>query len=238
MNPLNYYSSFITGLSPENRVRFWVESRTRIIDEQAGVTEDYYQCGSCKAEDTFAGNDLFLPDNYDFLPVYGPEYGLIFRRRAYLHDGYRETKLVRNMWDGQRYRLHEHDQAERLDTDDAICKATHEGALLIGQTELAGSGMRAIIEYPVKTMNIRDATTTYQVDTGPVLLPDLSRRHSRLVDSLRLAYVAFNTAEFADFVIEVPTVLRAENGAAAATTCHYSERVSLQSSNRLFSVPC
>jgi len=30
---------------------------------------DYYQCASCKSENTFAERDLFQKDNYDFLPV-------------------------------------------------------------------------------------------------------------------------------------------------------------------------
>ena len=34
MMPLDYGRSFLIGTWPENEVRFWVESRTRIIDEQ------------------------------------------------------------------------------------------------------------------------------------------------------------------------------------------------------------
>ena len=36
MQPLDYGRSFILGKWPENEVRFWVESRTRIIDELKG----------------------------------------------------------------------------------------------------------------------------------------------------------------------------------------------------------
>ena len=75
MTPLDYGRSFVIGRAPANEVRFWVESRTRWIDERAGTHEDYVQCGSCKSEDTFAEKDLFLRDNYDFLPVFGPQVG-------------------------------------------------------------------------------------------------------------------------------------------------------------------
>lgn len=239
MNPLNYCRSFISGITPDNRVRFWVESRTRIIDASAGVTEDYYQCASCKSEDTFAKEDLFLPDNYDFLPVFGPEYALIFRRRVRLHERYRETRPAEEMWGGQHYRLSDHPDAELLETNDAIRRTTHEGILLVGQTSLAdtATGLQAIIEFPVKTMNIHDETNGYQVDTGPVMLPDLSRRYPRLVDSLRPAHVAFNAPHFADFVVEVPTPVQ-PGGPAEAMTHHFSERVSLQAGNRLFGVGC
>jgi hypothetical protein len=242
VNPLNYCTSFIFGITPDNRVRFWVESRTRIIDASAGTTEDYYQCASCKSEDTFAKKDLFLPDNYDFLPVFGPEYALIFRRRVRPHERYRETLPALQMWDGQRYGLSDHPDAEPLQTNDAIRRTTREGILLVGQTTLSDTttGLQAIIEFPVKTMNIHDETNSYQVDTGPVMLPDLSQRYPRLVDSLRPAYVAFNAPDFADFVIEVPTPVQlgGQGGAGEAMTHHFSERVSLPASNRLFGVSC
>ena len=39
--------------------------------------------------------------------------------------------------------------------------------------------MSAILEYPVKTMNIHDGRDLYQVGTGPVAFPDLTRRYAR-----------------------------------------------------------
>ncbi len=73
MIPLDYGRSFLIGRAPANEVRFWVESRTRLIDAERGTSEDYLQVGSCKSENTFAERDLFHADNYDFLPVFGPE---------------------------------------------------------------------------------------------------------------------------------------------------------------------
>ena len=77
LSPIEYGRSFLSGKLPGNRVRFWVESRTRIIDERAGSHQDFYQCASCKAESTFAKEKLFAPDNYDFTPIFGPVEGVI-----------------------------------------------------------------------------------------------------------------------------------------------------------------
>ena len=41
MIPLDYGRSFIIGKAPSNEVRFWVESRTRIVDEASGTSEEY-----------------------------------------------------------------------------------------------------------------------------------------------------------------------------------------------------
>ncbi len=65
--------------------------------------------------------------------------------------------------------------------------------------------LRAVIEYPIKTMNISMDKSVYQVDTGPIALPELEKRYDPPIDALRLAFVAFNTPDFADFVVEQPT---------------------------------
>lgn len=235
MNPLDYGKSFVIGRAPANEVRFWVESRTRLIDDRKGTHEDYLQCGSCKSEDTFADRDLFLENNYDFLPVFGPEWGIVFRRKAYLNEGYREIRPAAEWWDGQQTHLVE-ECGRLLETNTEIREATYANEPIVAQVEIgdATSGLRAIIECPVKTMNTHRARDIYQVDTGPVMLPDLDR-HDRSADGLRLAYVAFNMPEFADFVVEMPTLI----GAApdAPEVHHYSERVTLLATNRLFALP-
>ena len=42
MNVIDYGASFIHGSVPENRIRFWVESRTRIIEEGRELCEVYH----------------------------------------------------------------------------------------------------------------------------------------------------------------------------------------------------
>ncbi len=232
---LDYGRSFLSGVAPWNRVRFWIESRTRVIDESTGKHEDFLQCAACKSENTFASKDLFQKDNYDFTPIFGPEFGIIFRRKAYLSPNYREVRRAATMWDGQTHRLHEAAGVQALSSNASIRKATHEGRPLVAQTEIFDrtNRLRAILEYPVKTMNIHDEKDLYQVDTGPVALPDLSRRNARLVDSISLAFVAFNAPHFADFVVEdvTPIVM---GGKEAARVRHYSRLLTLPAENRLY----
>lgn len=232
MIPLDYGRSFLIGKAPSNEVRFWVESRTRIIDGRTGATEDYLQAGSCKSEMTFAARDLFQSDNYDFLPVFGPQHGLIFRRKAAMHEAYRQVLPAAEMWDGQEYHLVEAARFWELATNREVREATYAFLPIVGQTEIwnEGTGLRAIIECPVKTMNTHRARDLYQVDTGPVAFPDLGRRCEPRAECLSLAFVAFNAAEFADFVIEAPTAVGNEQ------VYHYSRLASLPARNRLFAV--
>ena len=104
VNPLDYGRSFLIGKGRTNEVRFWIESRTRVIDEREGISEDFYQTASCKSENTFHKRDLFQRDNYDYLPIFSAKYGLIFRRPARLSARYRETRPYEEMFGG--YDLH------------------------------------------------------------------------------------------------------------------------------------
>lgn len=238
MIPMDYSRSFVKGKWPGNEVRFWVESRTRLIDESKGVTEDYIQCASCKSEDTFAEQNLFYKDNYDFLPIFGPEFGLIFRRKAWLNPDYRTINKSEDMWGGQIYHQVESRSAVELTSPEDVLQSTYEWYPLVAQTAFRNSntGLSAIVEYPVKTMNTKRKGTEYQIDTGPVAFPNLEQRTERLVDTLSLAYVAFNAPHFADFVIESPTSVGDSQDTGAVRIYHYSQLKSIAAKNRLFAI--
>ena len=240
MKPLDYGRSFLIGTAPWNRVRFWVESRTRIIDKETGKSEDYIQAASCKSEATFAKENLFVEDNYDFLPVFGPEYGIMFRRKAWLNTDYKSCMTAENMWGGIKYHLVEAGQSEQIVTFEKICDATCEFTPIVAQTEIWNNTtkLHAVIEYPVKTMNTRAEDDMYQVDTGPIVLPDLSKRYERNVDAMSLAFVAFNAPDFSYFVLEEPTEIPKEGGGEKdmCKVYHYSKLQSVPALNRLYAV--
>ena len=238
MIPLNYGRSFLIGTAPSNQVRLWIESRTRIIDENSGVEEDYLQAGSCKSEHTFAPKDLFVKDNYDFMPIFGPERSVIFRRKAWLNPNYADYRPTSGMWGGPKYHLVEVESYEEVKSNQEVLEAAHSFEPIVGQTEIWNNKtkLRAIIEYPVKTLNNNIEDDIYQVDTGPVGLPDLSKTCDHHIERFSLAFVAFNVPEFADFVIESPTAIR-EDGAEGKEICrvrHYSKIISLEARNRLY----
>jgi hypothetical protein len=237
LKPIDYGTSYISGKWLENTVRFWVESRMRFIDEKTKNVEDYYQCGSCKSEYTFVEKNLFMVENYDFIPIFGPVYGITYRRKAYLTANYKSCPLAKDMWEGQNYKLKEPKSFIVLDSNSAVREATNDAMPIVAQTEIydKDTGLRAIIEYPVKTMNINDSRDLYQVDTGPVLLPDLSKRYEKTVDSIQLAFAAFNVPHFTDFVIETATSI-GENGTGEIKVLHYSEIKSLPARNTLFAL--
>jgi hypothetical protein len=222
---LDYAYSFITGGGPDNAVRFWVESTTTLYDDERGTMQTFFQCASCKSEDTFgrglerSGRLLFQNPNYDFCPVYstppvpittgstraqqleGGELIIYRRRLADDISGYRSVlpyaKAIDIAFGVPTLRLREAQAVYQLPLDDfdAVAEATRNCVPMVQQTEVRGSdGLRAVIELPVKTMNIAQQTSmpshhparTWQTDTGPVAVPDLSRHHARASDALSL----------------------------------------------------
>ena len=237
---LDYGLSFLCNPAAMNSVRFWIESRTTVIDDESGVATAFYQCASCKSENTFGERDLFLADNYDFLPIFGGkdvEDLLIFRRPARLSDRYRSIVKSADVWGKPILKLREGRPVRVLDTWEAIRDATAAGVPIVSQTEIANpeTKLRAIIECPVKTMNISVDKKLYQTDTGPIALPDLARRVEPMIECLRLAFIAFNAPNFADFVIEQPTAVT-EDGQQRCKIYHYSNPISLPATNTLLAV--
>jgi hypothetical protein len=237
MNPLDYGRSFICNTAEFNAVRFWVESRTRVIDENTGTWTDYYQCGSCKSENTFAERDLFHADNYDFLPILGKEEWLIFRRTVGESDRYRTVTKTEDLWGDPILKLREASQVTVLDTWEQIRDSTAAAVPIVTQTEIANAqiGLRAIIECPTKTMNVSIEKQLYQVDTGPVAFPDLKELREPEIDCLSLAFVAFNAPDFADFVVEQLTPVT-DKPDGPCRTYHYSNPFSVPAKNRVLAL--
>lgn len=232
---LDFGMSFVCNQASFNSVQFWIERRTTVIDQRQETVAQYYQCGSCKSENTFAQQDLFAQDNYDFLPILGGSTWLIFRRPCRISDNYRQ--VVEKLWGEAELKLRYAKRARVLEGFEAVRSASAAGLPIVAQTEIWNeqTKLRAIIEYPVKTMNVSLDKSMYQVDTGPVALPDLDRRYEPPIDALRLAFVAFNAANFADFVVEQPTPV-VESGRQLAQVYHYSNPFSLPAKNRLYAV--
>jgi hypothetical protein len=230
---VDFSRSFVVNPAPFNAVRFSIESITTYRDEVRGTTTRFFQCASMKSENTFGEKDLFYAENYDFMPVFGSDGDLlIFRRSATATSGYRELTRAALLWGEPRWILGEA-RAQRIATWDEIHRATREDFPLIGRTTLtsADSSRRVVLDYPIKTMNVNVERRMYQVDTGPLALPDLSRDFSRPVESLSLAFVAFNAPHFADFVVEQPVAV-----GPGVEVLHYAEPFSLTAQNEVFAL--
>ena len=112
-----------------------------------------------------------------------------------------------------------------LSTAEEVFDAMQDGKPMVGQTEIRDerTGRTAVIEYPVKTINFERDRKDWQVDTGPVILPDLSAAPERWPHEFKLAHIAFRGPYWADFLVEQPTPVQPDLK-DGPRTYHYSGR--------------
>ena len=82
---------------------------------------------------------------------------------------------------------------------------------ILGRTRyLAKKGdeeIEVVAEYPVTVMNTRHDHDMWQVDTGPMLLPDFSIEHNLEVALFRQAYIAYNRWDYAECAMRLPVAI-------------------------------
>ncbi|MDE0221198.1 MAG: hypothetical protein OXJ90_18165 [Spirochaetaceae bacterium] len=267
---LDYGCSYLWPYDrPRDSVRVLIESRILLAGGPHGTGIPYYLGASCKGEDTYGvrkqygpmgfragARTLFLDPNYDFTWIVGSGSAVIFRRAlpdasnpAGAPGRYREVRAdTSRTWGPLRLQLTPATGAYEIPVGDfaAVAAATDAGHGIVAQTEIAdaGTGTRAVIEYPVKTMNVSRAGypaagdgSVWQTETGPIGVPDLSRRHDPPVACFSLGFIAVASRQpdAADFVLERPTALARPH--ADVSVLHFSAPFSRPATNRLFGIP-
>jgi hypothetical protein len=236
---VDYAASYVTFVTTGrgNLARLQIESRCVLLDENGELAEEFFQFASCKSEDTYAAEDLFQDPNYDFSGIFSRGHYVIFRTRAPHSGDYAERGDVQPRFEDALFQIRAARGVQMLAESSAIVAATLKGLPLVGRTEIRDEahGARAIIEYPVKTMNVNDVQNMYQVDTGPLAFPDFTAAAERPVDRMELAYVAHNRPDEAYFVVQRPTPIVVDE-AEVCHVCHYSDIRRLPAKNTLMSV--
>jgi hypothetical protein len=92
---------------------------------------------------------------------------------------------------------------------------------LNGRTTYQTSGGKLKVEaaYPIKTCNIPHGREGWQIDTGPIVIPDPSGGNRMEIGSLQSAFILFNSWDWAELAVRraVPA------GPAGDRTTHFSE---------------
>ena len=205
MNPLDYGRSFVTFETKNhlNNARLQVEARCR-LQLDGGAPEEYLLFASCKSEHTFAERDLFKYPNYDFCGIFGPKDYQIIRTHITADKGGRETGVIADRFHEVRVHLTEIEGAETLEGDLAVARASLANRILVGRTELRYEGHTALLEYPIKTMNANAERPIWQVDTGPLIVPDWKRGGEGAIAAFDLAFVVYHGLDEAEFILRRP----------------------------------
>lgn len=227
-----------------NNARIPLESTCWITDERTGRTHRFIHGASCKTEKVGVERDIWLKPNADFIPIASESHVMAVKTYAQQGESVPLWPAGRGM---QQERMIDTLEAayvdfkvdlawvegEVLPDAQAIVEAGLAGERLVARTTLREGPYTAVIEYPVKTINLNDRDWIYQTDTGPHLFPDLTRPADDLLAGMELAFSAFNTPHWTEFIVRVPT----EIAGGAAKVWHYSRPVRLDVRNDMLRIP-
>lgn len=220
MPVLDYARSYVTFVTRgrTNQARIQVEARCQMTWPD-GRAEETWLVASCKAENTYAERNLFQQPNYDFAMLYTRERYRICRIGAEHGSAPAESGLIAERFESARFDLSWAEGAEWLKDDQSVLAATLAGRPLVAQNRLVHtSGATALLEYPVKTMNINTELRCWQVDTGPLIVPTEPAWAGDL-DGFDVAFAAFRTTAWTEYIARAPLSV----GDGAATIDHFHE---------------
>lgn len=208
-----------------NSARILLDARCTITDEQSGQSDEFFLILPCRTEWVYQEENLFQVPSREYRCIYSRTRGMSVGK-AITHEGERPSSWA---IEGSRYTsldftVRSLQDAQALETHEDVVRATSDDLPIVAQTKIwdRERGLRAMLEYPVKTMNFHPERKRFQVDTGPLLLPDFASTAEHWIERLDMAHVAYNTFDRGEFIIRRPTpVLR--DGSEVCSVLHYSE---------------
>ncbi len=224
-----------------NNARIQIESSCQIRDRRSGAAQTFVLGASCKTEFVGVDRDMWTTPNADFCMILSAESFLILKSWDRNNKGVmryparlgeqpeRQSGRVRDTYERVNINLRPM-AAQRLEGAEAIIQATLADAPLVGRCAFNLQDRYDIeIDFPIKTMNANEREWIYQTDTGPILFPDMSADCNSWIDSFHLAYVAFNRADWAEFILQTPTPL-----SDSISVNHYSRALQMNTRNTIF----
>jgi len=218
-----------------NSARILLDARCTIADTASGATDDFYLVAPCRTEWMYQEERLFQVPSAEYREIFSATRRLSLGKRL-TTDGQqarsapaRATPTVPGAvraagLTSLSFAVRTFPEVTVLETDAQVVAATQANLPLVGHTEIRDDArcLRATLEYPIKTMNIHPERRRFQVDTGPLIVPDLAAEETHWIDLLALAHIIYNTFDRAEFICRRPTpILR--DGDEVASVLHYSE---------------
>lgn len=245
----DFNNSYMTFTVPNgvNTARIQLDSLTRVTNERTGKAEDFFQITPCKSEYMYAGEKLLQQPNFDFSGVFSRDASEIHRSWKQ-HDSKREIErhavLHKDRFESVRFDIRTFKTAKKLKTSAEVHDATWRMEPIWARTHVRSAKAKrsAVIEYPVRTMNVRNSTRDYQVDTGPILFPrwmladdkPATRKHE--IQQFLYAFIVYYKWDEAEVVLRVPTRVDLANGKPGPEVWHYSRIEKIACEHELFVV--
>jgi hypothetical protein len=229
-----------------NNARFPLECVCQITRDQdaAAKTIEYVLGASCKAEQVHVRENIWHEPAADMCLIASRDEFLVIKSWDRNNRGVmlspptlgpqpeRQAGNCSEAFTDMNIDLREA-SGQLLTTTEEIVAAVLTNRPLVSQTEFSLSdGSQVFLEYPVKVINASEREMFYQVDTGPILVPDVTAFDGKnAISALRLAFMAHNTLGCTEMLLNVPTEI-----APGLSVNHYSKAMKISAINRMIAV--
>ncbi len=245
---IDYNNSFVQWSSPsdDHTPRMALQASCK-IREKGGEYREYFLTHTCIGEQMYRDKELIhrptsevhlvLSNNGQFMIVKHFAEAAGYTRVANrvgetipTHDGRGSTITEMNT------RIRHYKQVIEMTEYEEVHDAMVGNLPILGRTHYidhwGDDAIEVIAEYPVYPMNARHQHATWQIDAGPLLIPDFNIEYKLEVEIFRRAFFVYNKWDYTECVRQLPVML--EN--AAFPFVHYSDPKSLgpSVSNQLF----
>lgn len=230
------YVTFFTSPAQGNSIaRIQLDAICTLFNAGGNTTETFYLGAACRSEDMYRDDSLFLTPNYEFCGIFSKDHCLLVRThwtsdRDWHEPGHNTERFARVAIDTRPLPA-----PRRLDTPTEIVAATLANLPLVATTELRdeATGQRAVLTYPVKTQNVVETPPQFQVDTGPILVPDFASTAPTPIQRFDISHVVYNRLTQAEFIARRPVVVGERDGDPVSVT-DYSVITTYPAENHLW----
>lgn len=219
-----------------NKARIQIEAIIDVIAEESGAGERFVLIAPCRTEWVYAEDKLFQIPSGEYRCIFSLKDERNVGRSLTVTGAPSRGHPVKDTFRSLTIDIKPFARARELKTAADICAGTASNLPLVARTELrdAKRKERYVLEYPIKTMNYRPETPSFQVDTGPLLVPDFSSTAAAAIDRLEMAHIAYNRLDRAEFILRRPTPIPDKDGKEANRVLHYSEVVEHPARTQMF----
>jgi hypothetical protein len=239
MSVIDFANSYMSGFGPDRSdgARIQIDAACTIHGDDSAPDSTFYLIAPCRTEDMYDDDHIFKIPSADWRGIWAADERVILRKfwassAEYLTRPGAEKDFGSSH--GARLDIAHFDGARALSTYEDVVEAALGGAPFVCTTEIRDprTGTRATLHYPVRTMNARTTPPRFQVDTGPMLVPDFESEAERPIERIDMAYIGYNVFDKAEFMLRRPKVV--SDGDSRVTVIDYSVVQIVPARNRVF----
>lgn len=230
----------------QNTARLQLDALCALTDQATGQATRYALTAPCIAENMYRDQGLIQVPSCEFrLIASEKEYRILksYPTHDLDVDIARQKDAIHTTFDGRKAQFTElvihtpETEAREVRGYDEFREAFLGNRHFIGVTELASpdGALAARMEYPIRTSNILESRKRWQVDAGPVIWPDFSRKVGLRVEHFARAYIVFNELTWAEIIPHQPAPVM-NDGQAVAVTSHYNAPRRIGATSRIYAV--